>query len=126
MSQLPDLDQLRLNGHAVDARPIKTVRSGRFLKGPVPWDWITRAASLPGKALHVGTAVWLWAGIKKTKREIPLSLTRTARDFGFDHSTASRALAALERAGLVTVTRSSGRKVIVSIRLQAHEEDPGA
>lgn len=128
MPQLPDLDQLRLNASGVSTRAAQPLRRERvthwFLKGPIPWDWITRAASLPGKALHVGIGIWFWSGIKRTKKDIPVSLSRIARDFGFDHSTSSRALGALERASLITVVRSNGRKVVVSLRLQEHEGDP--
>ncbi len=25
----------------------------KFLKGPIPWQWLSKAANLPGKVLHV-------------------------------------------------------------------------
>jgi hypothetical protein len=42
------------------------VSSGRFLKGPIPWSWITTAAALPGQALLVGLCVWRLAGATKS------------------------------------------------------------
>jgi hypothetical protein len=33
-------------------RPPRHRRGERFLKGPIPWPWISAAAALPGKALH--------------------------------------------------------------------------
>ena len=33
----------------------------RFLKGPIPMDWLSAAARLPGKSLHVAIAIWLCA-----------------------------------------------------------------
>jgi hypothetical protein len=39
----------------------------QFLKGPIPLSWIIRALSLSGKAWHVGTVLWFWAGITRSK-----------------------------------------------------------
>ena len=92
----------------------------KFLKGPVPWDWLTLAAQLPGKALHVGVALWFWAGITYS-REIALSVTRLA-ELGVGRHAAYRALKGLEKAGLVDVQRHPGRKPIVTV-LDAPKSD---
>lgn len=86
----------------------------RFLKGPIPWLWIIAAASLPGRALHVGLAIWLAVGIKK-RNAVPLSLTAISKEMGHSRATASRGLQRLEDAGLVEVHRAPGRKPLVTL-----------
>lgn len=88
--------------------------AGLFLCGPVPLGWLRRAGSLPGKALHVGIAIWFLVGLRKS-RVVGLSLSAVARDFGMDRATASRGLAQLARAGLVSVDHQPGRKVTVRV-----------
>ena len=82
----------------------------RFLKGPIPWAWLARAMALPGKAVHVGIAVWMAAGIARNGL-IAVNLSRLP----IGRSAASRGLAALERAGLVSVQRTAGRKPLVTV-----------
>jgi hypothetical protein len=84
---------------------------GRFLKGPVPWEWFLAASRLGGKAIHVGLAVWQKRGM--TGDPVVLSLSSLA--MGFDRSTASRGLAALERASLVRVDRSPGQAPRITV-----------
>ena len=91
----------------------RRITRGPFLKGPIPWDWVTAAACLPGKALHVGVALWQRAG-KTKSRKVGLNLSRLD-ELGVGRSTASRALMALERAQLVSVERKHGRHPRVTI-----------
>jgi hypothetical protein len=97
----------------------RPVQRERFLRGPIPMVWLERAASLPGRALHVGIMLWYVAGLKKSGR-FRFSLAACAR-LGFDRTTASRGLRALEMAGLVVVERRPGCKPIVTI-LSGHSE----
>src|SRR5688572_16893412 len=68
-----DLDRLRLP-RALSG-PLTTQETNvprhapgeRFLKGPVPWSWLERAGLLPGRALHVGLALWLRAGMARSR-----------------------------------------------------------
>jgi hypothetical protein len=83
----------------------------RFLKGPIPYIWLTLAAALPGKALAVGICVWTWAGILRRIDNLPISLSRMP----VQRMAASRGLLQLEKTGLVTVVRSPGRRPIVTI-----------
>ena len=87
---------------------------GFFIKGPIPWRWISAAARLPGKALHVGIFLWFQHGMKKGG-EVKVGMSGFS-DMGFVRSTASRALASLENAGLISVRRAPGRKALVKIR----------
>lgn len=38
----------------------------KFLKGPIPFDWLCAAAQLPGKSLQVAMAIWFLAGLHKS------------------------------------------------------------
>ncbi len=107
--RLQDL-QLPLHLVADSSGKVTPQKRERFLKGPVPWSWLERAMKLPGRALHVGIWVWFYAGMVKDGH-VPLNLSR----LGFDRSAASRGLAALEKAGLLVVTRRPGNKVSIWI-----------
>ena len=115
-------DSFNLSDLAMDAPPVPRPSrrrppskvSGRFLRGPIPWAWLVTAARLPGRALHVGIVLWHVAW-RTGDMKVSLSLTRTANELGCNRSSASRALAALEKAGLVTAKRMNGRNVEVDI-----------
>jgi hypothetical protein len=85
----------------------------QFLKGPIPFQWIIRAFSLPGKAWHVGTVLWFWAGITRSKT-VTLTPSRL-RHCGLHPETARQRLVHLERAGLVHIERRGKRSPIVTI-----------
>ena len=122
-----DLESLRLPGFHPPAtrlgasRPPRHKRGEQFLKGPIPWDWLALAAGQPGKALHVGIALWRWAGIKRTG-VIKLSLSCAAGELGTSRSALSRGLAALEAAELVSVKRQAGCRPEVTL-LDVHHDD---
>ncbi len=98
----------RNSGVLVEAPP-----KSLFLRGPIPLDWLGRAARLPGKALNVALAIsWLFgmaknAPVKLTKKA--LALLNVSRDAATDGVTR------LEDAGLIRVTRSPGRCHVVSV-----------
>lgn len=86
-----------------------------FLRGPVPWPWLERAARLPGKGavLRLSLILWREAGrqnrrtVKLSLRQLPLNVSKQA---------ARRALRSLEVAGLVSVRRLPGNGLNVTIR----------
>ena len=86
----------------------------RFLCGPIPWRWIMEAARLPGRALHVGLAIWLYARIRRTG-EVRLSVAPLYAELGVSRTAAGRALRHLEQARLIAVVRHVGRKPIVTL-----------
>jgi len=94
-------------------RPPRHGRGEKFLKGPVPWDWLCMAANLPGKALHVGNVLWFIAGIKNA-RTIALSC-KIMGDMGIKRNAGYRGLTALEEVGLISVTRHRGRCPVITI-----------
>src|SRR5437660_145 len=80
----------------------------RLLKGPITWTWLEQAMAQPGRAVHVALYLWHHAGMLASPI-VPLNLSR----LGIERTSASRGLAALERAGLVRVVRGRGRKAVV-------------
>lgn len=87
--------------------PQAKIVSGRFLKGPIPWSWITAAAALPGRALLVGLCIWRLVGAMKSDT---ISFgSSDLRQLGIDRASKSRALRALESAGLIKVAHQPGR-----------------
>lgn len=121
-----NLEDYRLSRDVKMAPPkYKKVRRHKpgmnFLRGPIPLDWLTRATSLQGRALHVALALWFLAGVRKTW-SVPLS-NETAELFGVQRYAKYRALTALERAGLVTIQKKQGRSPIVTL-LDIEEDHP--
>lgn len=85
----------------------------RFLKGPIPMDWLSAAARLPGKSLHVAIAIWFTASLNKSAT-VPLS-NLAGLPFGLDRNAKYRALKWLEEADLIEVERKLGRAPIVTL-----------
>lgn len=85
----------------------------KFLKGPIPLDWLSTAARLPGKSLHVAIAIWFTASLAKSAT-VPLSNV-AGLPFGLDRNAKYRALEWLEEAGLICVERRLGRSPVVTV-----------
>lgn len=95
------------------AKPPRPGPGEKFLKGPILWSWIAKAARLKGHALHVGMALWFLAGIK---RDGTITLSGSVlEDLGVSRHSGYRALHALESAGLISVDRHTGRNPMVTI-----------
>lgn len=107
------LGERKLAAPKQHAEPLRQRRTGRFLKGPIPWTWWAIAAQQPGKALHVGTVIWFLSSLKKS-RKIALS-GAALRTMGVNRHAGYRGLKALEKAALVTVERHPGRNPVVTI-----------
>lgn len=102
---------------ALGERPVPPQRPARaprhqpgehFLKGPIPLAWMSRAGQLPGKALHVGIALWYLSGLHRGSPTVALCGAVLAT-LGVTRTIGYRALKALEDAGLVGVERQPGR-----------------
>lgn len=85
----------------------------RFLKGPIPWNWLETAAHLPGKALPLSLVIWRESGYRKTAT-IKLCLNRIG--MSISEQAARRALRVLETAGLISIERKPGRGLEVTLR----------
>lgn len=89
---------------------------GHFLKGPIPMAWLERAYCLSDRAARVAIAIWFVRGLKQAE---PFKVKQeTLARFGVRHRAVySRALAELEGAGLIQVTRKPGRSLAMTIVL---------
>jgi hypothetical protein len=113
MEKPVDIETLRITGGTGAQRPARRPpprprQHERFLKGPIPWPWLALAMSLPGKAMHMGIRLWHEAGLARSSK-VSISLTSMTK-VGISRYAASRGLAALEKAGLISVVRGAGRK----------------
>ncbi|QDU90500.1 hypothetical protein Pla175_39050 [Pirellulimonas nuda] len=85
-----------------------------FIKGPLPLLWVNTAASLPGKALAVGLALWWRFGLTGDN---PVKLTMDhCQRFGIKSRNGRKAaINALKGAGLLEVELSSTKAPRVTI-----------
>ena len=93
--------------------PNAKLRPPRAFRGPVPMAWLTSAARLPGKSLHVGIALWHAASHQRS-HQVALSNIDASR-YGLNRNAKYRALQWLESAGLISVKRKLGRPPIVTV-----------
>lgn len=85
----------------------------KFLAGPIPWSWWSKAALLPGKPLHVASAIWFLASVKKSAT-VQLQ-GAVLKDLGVSRKSAYRVLKLFEQAGLIACDRGPGRRAIISV-----------
>lgn len=84
-----------------------------FIKGPIPVGWISEAAALPGKALHLALAIqWLSGMNKGAPAKVPKKVLAT---FGLSMDAYRDGLKRLEAAGLIAVTRLPGQSPFVRV-----------
>lgn len=81
-------------------------RKADFLDGPLPLEWLARAARLRGSALVVGLTLWRLR--REVKRRVVVLSHSAYEHFGLNRQTARRGLRGLESAGLVQVERRPG------------------
>ncbi len=94
-------------------RAPKPRRGERFLKGPVPWDWLCEAAKLPGKALHVAVVLWHVSGLTRS-RDVRLE-QRHLKSFGLGRKAVYAGLKAMQNLGLVGLKKKTGSRPTVTI-----------
>jgi hypothetical protein len=112
-----DVEDFRLPCSATtvpsSGKPQRFRKGEKFLRGPIPWAWLSVAARLPGKALAVALVIWHLAGFKNTTT---IELSRVPlKSLGVSRQAAYRGLKKLENAALVKAERHSGRKTRVTI-----------
>lgn len=91
----------------------KKVKYKRFVRGPIPLEWLSRVASLSDKSLHVGIALWY---LRYLTNSITVKLSHeTLKIFNVSRWTARRSLDSMEEEGLVTVDSHCGRSPVVTI-----------
>jgi hypothetical protein len=88
-------------------------RIDKFISGPIPLIWMIQANALPGKTSAVAIALWFLAGVKKTKT---FKLTGQVQEIACcTRQSFYKALDCLEKAGLITQHKVSGRRSEISI-----------
>jgi hypothetical protein len=105
-----DLERLKWD---LDAHTSFSRKREKFLRGPIPLDWLAAAARLPGKSLHVAITIYFWQGIRRSHK-VRLSMS-LLKEFGVTRWAAYRGLDALERAGLVKLKRGHGKASVVEV-----------
>ena len=84
-----------------------------FIKGPIPVGWISEAAALPGKALHLALAIqWLSGMNKGAPGKVPKKVLAT---FSLSMDAYRDGLKRLEAAGLIRVSRLPGQSPLVRV-----------
>jgi hypothetical protein len=102
----------------------KECGNGGHLGAPhqsMPSQWTMAAARLPGRTLHLAMTIQALAVANNSSR-VALS-NIVSLQFGLDRSAKYRALACLERAGLVSVERKLGRSPIVTLLCNPIEDN---
>ena len=114
-----DLQRLSLPNRKIHANLKEKIKQThykkgeKFLKGPIPWDWLSKASQNPGKSLNVALAIWFLSGVNRSNT---VSLSGSVlRELGVKRHSGYRALKSLEGAGLISVYRHAGRNPVVTI-----------
>ena len=119
-----DINRYRLQEpnktHALAMKPRVVARRLRspFVCGPIPLSWLQKAMRLGGTAISVGIILWYYRGLKKSMI-FKIGIQDIAGLIGRSWLTAKRGLIALERRGVISISRHQGRKHLIEI----HEID---
>jgi hypothetical protein len=121
-----NLESLKLDASLVGApKPPpkkKPIYKRRFLKGPVPMAWLAEAHRVAsGSGTLVGNILWHLSGLKHNERTILLSNVECAK-WGVSRQAKALALDKFEDAGLVTLQRRSKASPLVTIVVDAADE----
>jgi len=105
----------RLQLSAASNKLVAAPKKELFLRGPIPLEWLGKAAALSGKTLNVAIALWWLHGMAKGK---PFKLTRMALKYmNVERDAASAGLIRLEHVGLIQVERKPGQRPSILIVL---------
>ncbi len=102
----------RLHGGTRQGRRASPIK-GKFIAGPIDVSWVCQARHLGVTALLVGLALWHLKGLRRTDTFIVSNLM--LREWGILPDAKSRALRALERAGLIKLERWGKRSPQVTL-----------
>lgn len=100
----------------------RRLRAEPFLRGPIPLEWLSRAAALRKPALPAGLGLWFVRGVSKKTGPIRVSAA-IRKKMRLSAGQMLRGLRALESAGLVRfVKEGRGRCPVVEIVAQLRPE----
>lgn len=108
----PHADEIKLSYDPRSDSMVVAAPKSRFI-AHIPFDWIRRAAALPGKTVQIALALCFLRGVKK-------SLTFKVTQEALGVATCSRqayyqALQHLEAAKLISVERPPGQRATVTL-----------
>jgi hypothetical protein len=86
---------------------------GKYIAGPLDFAWLSAARELGVTVLWVGLGLWFLRGLRHSDSFIVSNLMM--REWGVEPDAKSRALRALENAGLITVERRGKRSPIATL-----------
>src|SRR5512135_2064554 len=114
-----DLDRLRLPAELVGQlvarkHPPRHRRGEAFLRGPIPFAWVVTACRLPGISLHVALSLRFLRDRFRRGRDRRWTLNSLSQGLQVSHDSVRRGLHACERAGLLSVARKPGCKIIAA------------
>jgi len=113
-TKLPPLEQL---GEQKIELPSTKQRIARRFIPPIPLGWFQRACRLPGKAPVLAAVIYYRWKVTGSK---PFVLTQASlTPFAISRQAKYRALAALEREGLIGVTHRTRRNPEVTVNPEA-------
>ena len=102
----------RSQGGTRKGRRASAIR-GKFIAGPIDVSWVVQAKRLGATALLVGLALW---HLKKLRQSDTFTVSNLMlQEWGVQPDAKSRALRALERAGLIRVERRGKRSPLVAL-----------
>jgi len=108
-----DMPVTRLQLSSATGTLVAAPKKDLFLRGPIPLDWISVAAHLPGKTLNLAIAVWWRHGMLSGK---PFKLTQTAlKRLNVERDAERAGLARLEQEGLIQVERKPGQRPTIQV-----------
>jgi hypothetical protein len=114
---IPQSDFLSVPGKSRECGRTNSFVNGKFLKGPIPLSWLSRACEIGGgKTLATALAIWWVSGLRNSSKTNLRITTETLKQFAVTERNAKyRALQALENAGLIKVVREKGKNPFVTI-----------
>jgi DNA-binding transcriptional ArsR family regulator len=113
----------RSQGCARRGRTASPIRE-KFIAGPIDVPWVVQASRLGVKALLVGLALW---HLKRLRQAETFTVSNLMlQEWGVQPDAKSRALRALEKAGLIRVERRCKRSPRVALIVTAPVREPDA
>jgi hypothetical protein len=85
-----------------------------FLRGPVPFEWVASACRLPGVGPHVAFTLRFLRDRFRLGRDRRWTLDAIAKGLRVSDDSVRRGLRAAEHAGLLSVARRPGRRIIAA------------
>lgn len=89
--------------------------NGNFIPA-IPWEWIKKLqAPIGGYTFRVALYIWYQKGVKKSRKDLIISISGINNFFRIDRKAFNRAIHELESLGMIGVERHTGRSPRVTI-----------